>query len=67
MNPDYVRDEIARLHVEIRRQENEIEMLKRAGISTASAELLLVRMRAKLDDLCNRRAKPRAAAQGKSS
>jgi hypothetical protein len=67
MNPDYVRDEIARMHVEIRHQENEIEMLKRAGISTASAELLLVRMRAKLDDLCNRRAKPRAAAPGKSS
>jgi hypothetical protein len=67
MNLDYVCNEIARMRVEIRHQENEIEMLKRAGISTASAELLLVRMRAKLDDLCNRRAKPRASAQGKSS
>jgi hypothetical protein len=37
MNLDYVCNEIARLHVEIRHQENEIEMLKRAGISTASA------------------------------
>ena len=47
-----------------RRQQNEIEMLRRAGISTASAELLLARMRAKVDNLCNRRAKLRAIAQG---
>ena len=67
MNLDYVCNEIARMRVQIRHQENEIEMLKRAGIITASAELLLVRMRAKPDDLCSRRAKPRAAAQGKSS
>jgi hypothetical protein len=46
MNLDYVRDEIARMRVQIRRQQNEIELLKRAGISTASAELLLARMRA---------------------
>jgi hypothetical protein len=66
MNLDYVCNEIAHARGDSH-QENEIEMLKRAGISTASAELLLVWMRAKLDDLCNRRAKPRAAAQGKSS
>jgi hypothetical protein len=47
-----------------RRQQNEIEMLRRAGISTASAELLLARMRAKVDNLRNRRAKLRAIAQG---
>lgn len=67
MNIDYVQNEIARMRVQIRQQQSEIEMLRRAGISTASAELLLARMRAKVDDLCNRRAKPRAAAQGKSS
>ena len=30
-------------------------MLRRAGVATASAELLLVRMRAKVDDLCLQR------------
>jgi hypothetical protein len=67
MNLDYVRNEIARMRVQKRRHENEIEMLKRAGISTALAELLLARMRAKVDDLCNRRAKLRAVAQGKGA
>jgi len=36
----------------IRAQEREIRMSQRAGVSTASAELLLARMRAKVDDLC---------------
>jgi hypothetical protein len=67
MNLDYVRNEIARMRVQKRRHENEIEMLKRTGISTALAESLLVRMRAKVDDLCNRRAKLRAVAQGKGA
>jgi hypothetical protein len=67
MNLDYVRNEIARMRVQKRRHENEIEMLKRAGISMASTELLLARMRAKVDDLCNRRAKLRAVAQGKGA
>jgi hypothetical protein len=67
MNLDYVRNEIARMRVEIRRQQDEIEMLRRAGIGAASAELLLARMRAKVDDLCNRRAKLRAVAQGKGA
>lgn len=30
-------------------------MLQRAGVPTASAELLLVRMRAKVDDICRQR------------
>ena len=64
MNLDYVRNEIARMRVQIRRQQNEIEMLGRAGISTASAKLLLARMRAEVDYLYNRRAKLRASAQG---
>lgn len=33
-------------------QEREIRMLQRTGIPTASAELLLARMQAKVDDLC---------------
>jgi hypothetical protein len=36
---------------DIRAQEREILMLPRAGVSTASAELLLSRIRAKLEDL----------------
>jgi hypothetical protein len=35
--------------------ENLFGVLKRAGISTASAELLLVRMRSKVDDRCRER------------
>ena len=64
MNLDFVGNEIARMRVQICRQQNEIEMLRRADISAASAELLLARMRAKVDNLCNRRAKLRTAAQG---
>lgn len=30
-------------------------MLQRAGVATASAEVLLTRMRAKVDDLCRER------------
>ncbi|WP_201263819.1 hypothetical protein [Bradyrhizobium canariense] len=37
---------------QLRAQEREILMLQRARIATASAELLLARMRAKVDDLC---------------
>ena len=40
---------------QIRAQEREICMLERAGIATASAELLLGRMRANVDDLCRER------------
>jgi hypothetical protein len=39
----------------IRAREREIALLQRAGVSTASAELLLARMRAKVDDLCRER------------
>jgi hypothetical protein len=52
---DWVRTEIARLRVQIRAQEREIEMLRGGGVGTASAELLLVRMRAKIDALCGER------------
>lgn len=52
MKLHWVRNEIARMRGQIRAQEREIRMLQRAGLATASAELLLSRMRAKIDDLC---------------
>ena len=52
---DWVRNEITRMRGQLRAQEREIRMLRRAGMSTASAELLLSRMRAKVDDLCRER------------
>lgn len=52
---DYIRSEIERLRTQIGRQRREILQLQRAGISTASAEALLVRMTAKVDDLCAQR------------
>ena len=36
-------------------QEREIRMLRRAGVPTAAVELLLSRMRAKVDHLCRER------------
>jgi hypothetical protein len=38
-----------------------MRMLHRAGLATASAELLLSRMRAKIDDLCLEQALRRAS------
>jgi hypothetical protein len=55
MNLDWVRNEIARMRGHLRAQEREIQTLQRAGVATASAELLLLRMRAKVDDLCRER------------
>lgn len=52
MKLHWVRNEIARMRGQIRAQEREIRMLQRAGLATVSAELLLSRMRAKIDDLC---------------
>jgi hypothetical protein len=60
---DWVRNEITRLRRQIPAQEREIRMLQRAGVPTASAELLLSRMRAKLDDLRREREALRKAAQ----
>jgi hypothetical protein len=48
------------MHGQIRAQERETRMLQRAGISTAAAELLLSRVRAKVDDLCREREASRA-------
>jgi len=53
LNP--IRNEIERMRVQVSRQRKEILQLQRAGISTASAELLLARMHAKIDQLCSER------------
>jgi hypothetical protein len=55
MGLDHVRSEIEHMRVQVGRQRKEILRLQRAGISTASAELLLARMHAKIDDLCAER------------
>jgi hypothetical protein len=55
MGLDHVRSEIEHMRVQVGRQRREILQLQRAGISTASAELLLARMHAKIDDLCAER------------
>lgn len=49
---DHIRGEIERMRAQVARQRKEILQLQRAGISTASAELLLARMHTKIDDLC---------------
>jgi hypothetical protein len=55
MGLDHVRSEIEHMRVQVGRQRKEILQLQRAGIPTASAELLLQRMLAKIDDLCAER------------
>jgi hypothetical protein len=52
MKLEYLRAEIERMRVQIRRQRGDIQKLQRAGISTASAEALLERMQDKVDALC---------------
>jgi hypothetical protein len=49
---DFIRGEIERMRVQVGRQRKEILQLQKAGLSTASAEALLERMLAKIDDLC---------------
>lgn len=49
---EYVRSEIEHMRRQIGRQQKEIQSLRRAGIATASAELLLERMQTKVDSLC---------------
>ena len=56
MEIEHVRSEIEHMRVQLLRQRREILQLQRAGISTAAAELLLGRMQAKIDDLCDERA-----------
>jgi hypothetical protein len=55
MGLDHVRSEIEHMRVQVLRQRREILLLQRASISTASAELLLGRMLAKIEGLCDER------------
>jgi hypothetical protein len=55
MGIEHVRSEIERMRAQVGRQRREILQLQRAGISTASAELLLGRMLDKIDTLCKQR------------
>jgi hypothetical protein len=57
MTLQFISTEIERLRLQIRRQQNEVFTLQRSGIGTASAELLLVRMRDSVDALCIKRDK----------
>ncbi|MDF0584739.1 hypothetical protein [Bradyrhizobium yuanmingense] len=59
---EYIRSEIERMRVQIGRQRKELLQLQRAGIGTASAEALLARMQAKVDDLCAQRDEIKKAA-----
>jgi hypothetical protein len=52
---EFIRSEIEHMRVQVGRQRKEILQLQRAGISTASAELLLDRMHTKIDGLCAER------------
>ena len=58
----FVRSEIEHMRVQVGRQRKEILQLQRAGIPTASAELLLTRMLAKIDGLCAERTGSRRGA-----
>ena len=55
MDLNRVRSEIEHMRVQVGRQRKEILQLQRAGIPTASAELLLLRMLAKIEGLCDER------------
>ena len=52
---NFVRSEVEHMRTQVARQRKEILQLQRAGISTASAELLLTRMLVNIDGLCSER------------
>jgi len=60
MGLDHIRSEIEHMRLQIGRQRREILLLQRAGISTASADVLLQRMLDKIDNLCTERDRLRA-------
>lgn len=64
MNLEHVRSEIEHMRVQVGRQRKEILQLQRAGISTASAERLLLRMQIKIDQLCIEREKLKQGLTG---
>jgi hypothetical protein len=60
----YIRGEIDRMRIQAGRQRKEILQLQRANIPTASAELLLGRMLAKIETLCAQRDELRKTLPG---
>ncbi|MFK4507719.1 hypothetical protein LPJ38_23960 [Bradyrhizobium daqingense] len=58
---DYLRREIERMRIQMGQQRKEILQLQRAGLGTASAEALLLRMEAKVESLCAQRDALKAA------
>ncbi|NGX98750.1 MAG: hypothetical protein G4V63_27160 [Candidatus Afipia apatlaquensis] len=57
MKLEHLRVEIELARGRIRAQRSDIRKLQQAGISTKSAEELLARMQARVDDLCEQRDK----------
>jgi hypothetical protein len=55
MGLDHVRSEIEHMRTQVGRQRREILQLQRAGVPTASSEVLLQRMLDKIDGLCAER------------
>jgi hypothetical protein len=55
MSLESIRAEIEYMRRQIQRQRKDVQSLERAGIPTRSAEDLLGRMLAKVDDLCAER------------
>jgi hypothetical protein len=66
MQLDYVRGEIEQMRVQVYRQRKDILQLQRAGICTASAELLLARMHTRIDELCSERERQKKELPSKS-
>ena len=66
---NFIKSEIERMRVQLSRQRKEIQQLERAGIPTASAEILLGRMLVKVEGLRDERDRLKAeqphAMQGK--
>ena len=55
MDLNFIRGEIEHMRRQVLRQRKEMQALDRAGIPTKSAEELLARMLAKVDELCTER------------
>jgi hypothetical protein len=55
MNLDQIEGEIARMRMQLKRQQRDILDLQRAGISTTSAVALLERMHTRVDELIGER------------
>ena len=55
MDLNFIRGEIEHMRRQVLRQRKEIQALQRTGIPTTSAEGLLARMLAKVDELCTER------------